>query len=167
MAFMWISAEGEKTAMQQQIESLFHFHLSLHALRLKLTFASKKYQTCTGLHYKWSNSRQSHCQWTHQNFRNGYGWPRSCLTHQDIKRCYFPSQPQLNLSICSGHILIWAAQYTAHHHHEIFSCSPLCAVFLQEADRLPSIMKKVMSVKCFSSLHFSILVKGKFCFLAI
>lgn len=34
--------------MQQQIESHFHFHLSLHALRLKLTFASKSTKHAQG-----------------------------------------------------------------------------------------------------------------------
>lgn len=122
------------------MESHYHCHLSLHAFRLKFAFSSKitKYG-----HYEWSNSRQSHGQWTHQNSRTGYGWPCWCLTHHDMKRCYFPPTPRLNLSICNGQILIWAAEYTVHH-HEILNSTH--TVYVQEVDRIHNNMKKVTSV---------------------
>lgn len=82
-----------------------------------------------------------------------------------MKRCYFRSQPQLNLSICNGQILIWTAQYTVHH-HEILDCRPH-TVRVQEVHSLHSNMEGVMAVSgCIFPVPFYCIESFQFCTLA-
>lgn len=82
-----------------------------------------------------------------------------------MKRCYFRSLPQLNLSICNGQILIRTAQYTVHH-HEILDCRPH-TVRVQEVHSMHSNMEGVMAVsRCIFPVSFYCIESFQFCTLA-
>lgn len=101
----------------------YHSHFSLCAFRLKLAFSFKR-------------TKHAHSSITSEATAGSHVANElirilemvmvdhtDCLANHNMKRCYFPSQPRLNLNICNGQILIQIAQYMVHH-HEILNPRP-------------------------------------------
>lgn len=85
--------------------------------------------------------------------------------HHDIKRCYFPSQPKLNLSIRNGQMLIHTASYR--HCHEMLNFRPH-TVHVHEVHSMHSNKKRVMAVsQCIFLVSFYCTKPFQFCTPAI